>query len=41
MPSIKTILTTAVIVLLVVWLTAKLDESRSKKGKNLIFNPNI
>ena len=40
MPSIKSILTTAVIVLVVVWLTAKLDESRAKKGKNFIFSPN-
>lgn len=41
MPTIKTILTTAVIVLLVVWATAKIDEKRSASNKKLIFNPNI
>ena len=41
MPSIKTILTIVVVTALVLWLTAKMDESRAKNGKKLIFNPNI
>jgi hypothetical protein len=41
MPNIKTILVTVVIVLVVVWLTAKFDESRNKNDKKLIFSPNL
>ena len=37
----KNILTIAVVALVIVWATSKLDESRSKNGKKLIFNPNI
>jgi len=40
-PSITDIITTAVIVLLVLLVTAKMDEARAKKGKKFIFSPNL
>lgn len=40
-PSLTDIMTTAVIVLVVLLVTAKIDEARAKKGKKFVFSPNL